>query len=79
MDVVPSNIRATLKKVNQEHVLKYVTAPDVTPEERQKLFKQVIIIIKLLYRLMKLILNNLPNKLTRHGYQRVSSPIFLTI
>lgn len=41
MERVPPSIVATLKKANQEHVLKYVTSPDVCEEEKQKLYKQV--------------------------------------
>ena len=48
MESVPPSIIATLKKAHQEHVLKYISSPGITEQERQKLYKQVFIIILLL-------------------------------
>lgn len=41
MELVPPLIVSTLKKANQEHVLKYVSSKDVSEEERMLLYKQV--------------------------------------
>lgn len=47
MESVPPSIIATLKKAHQEHVLKYISSPGITEQERQKLYKQVFLTIYL--------------------------------